>query len=217
MRIPRHCVVASGSSVSVPAGPMNEMRNRWRLRISVAGAVNGEEARVVTKALFDENVECPLGARRDREVRRAKAPHGRTGMLLENRLRDAHVFAKLLRRERVHAAMPMPVRRDLVSGIDDAPHQERMALGDPSEREKGRARVMSREQLEQDADGMLEAAGLRVPIFPPQHTVESADLEIFFHVDGKDVLSGAVNRQAHTERHAARKDDAFMCASKSCS
>ena len=138
-------------------------------------------------------------------------------MLLENCLGDAHIFPKFVGRERIDAAVPVTVRRDLVSCFGDAAQQKWVAFRYPSEREKRGARLMAREQVEQDADRMLEAAGLRIPILTPQHTVERADLEIFFHVDGEDVLSGAVYRQAHTERHAARKVESFMCATKSCS
>ena len=155
--------------------------------------------------------------RRDREVRRSKSPDGRAGMLLENRFRDANVFAELVRRERVHATMPVSVRCDLVPCIRDAAHEKRMPLGDPAECEEGRGRAVTREQLEQNPDGMLETAGMRVPILAIDDAIEGADLEIFFHVDGEDVLSGAVHRQAHTERQAARRDNACMRATKSCS
>src|SRR3569623_464466 len=141
-------------------GPVNEMRKRCRFRVAVAGPVDWKEARVVAKPLLDENVERPLGTGRDREVRGAETPHGRAGMLLENRLGDAHIVAELVGRERVDAAMPVAVRRALVYRLRAATHQKWVTLGHSAQREKRGARLMPREQGEQDANGMLETARL---------------------------------------------------------
>jgi hypothetical protein len=76
---------------------------------------------------------------------------------------------------------------------------------------------MAREEFEQDADRMLEATRMRIPILALHDAIERADLEIFLHIDGEDVLSGAVNRQAHTERQCARRFTRCIWAAKSCS
>ena len=88
------------------------------------------------------------------------APESSSRMDFETRMSSRNSSG----RERVDAAMQVAVRRDLVSRVGDPAHQKRMTLGDPSEREERGVRVMAREQLEQDADGMLEAARMRVPI-----------------------------------------------------
>src|SRR5262249_22815869 len=95
--------------------------------------------------------------------------------------------------EVVDQSMTVAVRRDLVSLFGDRAHQPRVALGDPAENEERRLDVGLVEHLEQTLGVRADAAFHPFPGMARHETVEDADVEVVFHVDGHRVD----NRSAH--------------------
>ena len=77
--------------------------------------------------------------------------------------------------------------RELVTVRDDAPHQLRVALGDPAEREERRLGAGLLEQREDALDVALDAAGRAVPLRPRDVRRERRDLEVVLDVDRQRV------------------------------
>jgi len=94
-------------------------------------------------------------------------------------------FPKLLWRLIGHAHVVPAVRRDLVARAGDSTDQLVLAVRHPPENKESRARLMPREQLEQDI-GLLDDARLeRLPVGPRDAGLEGRDLEVLFDVDGE--------------------------------
>jgi hypothetical protein len=56
------------------------------------------------------------------------------------------------------------VAGQLVAAVDDRPHQSRVALGDPAEREEGGLRAVPVQQRQDAVDVALDAALAVVPL-----------------------------------------------------
>ncbi len=132
-------------------GARQPVRVRPALGIPILSArtPDREEAGVVAVAFLDQDVECPLPPRHDRETWRSEPQHDPPGDLLQHLLAAPHRIAELARRLLRHPHAIPPVRRDLVARVRDRADQAGLALAEPAEDEERRPGFVTREQLEQ--------------------------------------------------------------------
>src|SRR5690606_30249769 len=117
--------------------------------VSVPATPYREETRIVPVALLEQDVERPLAAADDREARRPEAHDLGAGLLLHDRLRATNGRAERVRRLVRDPHVVPGMRRELVTGRDDPPHQFRLALGEPPDGEERRACIESRQEVQQ--------------------------------------------------------------------
>src|SRR5690348_3333947 len=123
---------------------MDHVRNYRSGVVSVTGPTNREETRIVAVSFLEQYVERPLTTGTDREIRRTESRYACPAYIFENGARGANVLTKLFRCERIDTSMPVAVRCDFVTGFRDAANDTWMVIGNPSEREEGSGRTMSR-------------------------------------------------------------------------
>ncbi len=70
----------------------------------------------------------------------------------------------------------------------DPAHHIWMMLGDPTERKERPTDPMMGHQTEQPVHGSVDAAREARPLVARHDALEGADLEVVFHVNGKEVL-----------------------------
>src|ERR1044071_10456982 len=85
-------------------------------RITVTHASHWEQTGIVAVAFLDEDVECPLMPRRDRETGCAKADDARARHVFERLSRSPHGITKLRRRLLGDTPMIPAVRGNFVTG-----------------------------------------------------------------------------------------------------
>src|SRR3989454_12847136 len=97
---------------------------------------DGVDRGVVRVPFLPQRGKRPWCVATDRVVRRAVAPDGLAGRLLEHPLAPPHVLAESRRAEGVDERVVPAVRRDLVAALDDRAHEARIPLGDHAEDEE---------------------------------------------------------------------------------
>ena len=108
--------------------------------------------------------------------------HGLAASILQQGLGALHIFEELGPRLMVGPVMGESVRRQLMTVFDNAPDKLRIALRDPTQREKGGGGAGFCEQLQDAVDVGLDPAFARVPVGAADMGKESFDLEVIFHV-----------------------------------
>ncbi len=76
---------------------------------------------------------------------------------------------------------------DLVPRLADAPHQRRMAPGNPAQGKEGTSRIGGSKKIENAGAIILHARGKAVPLGRVDHALERANLEPFLDIDRKAV------------------------------
>src|SRR5215208_17750 len=112
---------------------------RCRLTVSISGDGRGEEGRVVLETLLFQERNRPIG---QRETRRSVTADSFTRDLLEHVFRTPDIGGKLPLRQLVDQLMVIAVRRDLVPGGRESPHEPRRSLCEPPENEASRLDVV---------------------------------------------------------------------------
>src|SRR5690242_5510918 len=135
----------------------SQMRHRGRAAPAIPWPPDGEDARVVPIAFFDQDVECEARAGSNREARGPIPRHPVSGDVLEQRFRRSDLLAKLHGFERGDPAMRPPVRGNLVAGLGNAPHEPTVPLRDPAKDEEGALRLVLSEEVEQAIDPNRDA------------------------------------------------------------
>src|SRR5678815_1907233 len=106
-------------------------------RDSIAVVLDRVNARIMGKAAFGQNLECPQGAPCDRITGRAIGPRRNTASVFNGANRAQCVLAKLGGRQVVNQAVPEAVAGDLVTPGRNFPNQRRLALRYPTQYEEG--------------------------------------------------------------------------------
>src|SRR5215203_487891 len=114
-------------------------RQRCRLAVSISGDGRGEEGRVVLETLLLQKRNRPIG---QRETRRSVTADSFTRDPLEHVFRTPDIGGKLPLRQLVDQLMVIAVRRDLVPGGRESPHEPRRSLCEPPENEASRLDVV---------------------------------------------------------------------------
>ena len=141
-----------------PGRPLNDVRSARRVRITVTASPNGKEARVVSVAFLDQDVEGPLATWNDRKTGRPVTEDFPANQVFECVFRCPDIFTKGFSVERGHAFVPKTVGSDFVPGCGDVPHNLRTVLRDPAQHEECAARAVSIESGEQGVDAAPEPA-----------------------------------------------------------
>ena len=91
--------------------------------------------------------------------------------------------------------MGVTVAGQLVAAVDDAPHQCRIALGDPAQGEEGGAGLVCLQQRQDQVDVAFDPARLCRPLRAGDVAVEGRDLEVVLDIDRQRVapLAGAAH------------------------
>ena len=139
--------------------------------------------RIVRVSLFDEDIERPQRAGRNRIAGRAISDHPAPGRIFENRLRASYIVAKRSVGLVVDEPMRVAVRRNLMAPAGDCLDEFPMPLADPPENEEGAVDFEFVEQIEQPLRVPYHAALHRAPLRPRHDSVEDTDVEVVLDVD----------------------------------
>src|SRR5262249_49729022 len=149
---------------------------------SVQVVANREDARIVEKSLFAENVQGPERPRGDRPAGRAISYHPHSGRLLDCVPRPQQVIAESLRGELVNRMVPETVARQLMPPRVNFAHQLGKFLRYPAQGKKRTLDLKAIEQIQHPMGVGDHAAWPAVPIRPGHDLAECFYLEVIFHV-----------------------------------
>src|SRR5206468_6613472 len=127
---------------------------------SVTIVSDGVDRGVVRVPFLPQRGKRPWCVATDRVVRRAVAPDGLAGRLLERPLASPHVLAEPRGAEGIDEGVVPAVRRDLVAALDDGAHEARIALGDHAEDEERAAGSVGVAEIEEALGRRHEATGI---------------------------------------------------------
>ena len=159
------------------------MREAGRIRHAVVIVMDRVDAGAVHVPCFDQTVEGPKVVLAYRETRRPVALDAHAARILEQLLGSRDIGQESRRRQVARPLVPMPMAGQFVTGIDDAPDQRRVSLGNPSQREEGGRRTAVCEQAENSIDVALDPALTAIPLIARDIGRKRRDLEVVFDVD----------------------------------
>src|SRR5262249_38252472 len=116
-------------------------------RYAIEVVMNWENARVIRKAFFPENSQCPETFCCDRIACRTVTENRLTDGILENPLGPPRFCTELLRGLGIEPLMGITMRRHFVSACTDSAYQSGVSFGNPPQNKKGGLRLMRLQDL----------------------------------------------------------------------
>src|SRR5215468_2704722 len=114
----------------------DDMTKPWGIRDAVEIVPDGEDARVIHKTFFPEDIQSPETLRCDRITRRTVTDDGLPGCVFQHALRAPRLRTKLFRCLCVNTLVCIPMRRHFVTTCGKHTNQSGMPLCDPAQHKK---------------------------------------------------------------------------------
>ena len=163
------------------------VREARRIGHAVVVVADRVDARAVAIARTRQTVERPQIARPDGKARCPVAGHLGAGQVFEHALGARDVGQERRPAEVAGAFMAIAMAGHFVPLADNAPHQLRVALGDPAQGEEGGFGVLLVEQREDAIDIAFDTAFALVPVGAGDVGSKCRDLEIVLDIDRQRV------------------------------